>query len=546
MNIKLLSFLFLSISYSIVFTSYHPEVGWNTRPKDILLAIIIANLLVFSALSVLKIMCDLLNSKGRLWSILLSAILAPVLILFAWVQVDYFLKTSMDFTFLKLPFAWRKQAFLVGILGFTFFYLVSRLSKDPFNIKKRYLYILPALSLMGIVWLQTKIQTVDNQLSNRFSSSKAIDVIILTFDSLEQEYLDFSKPETAQLFPFLSSKAGEFLQAVSSYPNACCTHGATAALYTGVPTTQNKVLYPPARLRDQWVEFNLPSLLKSLGYETHSHISSQWGNPNDLGIAHAFSYINGKSIPNSLISYFRSRFLYHGYDKLVAIHNLLRKVLLPYVQRYTKAVYNTESLDFQDELFNPLRQWHNDEAKLNSLLSLLENRKQLTFAHYHFMGLHGVNYNSTKHLQDFRNFDRYIEKVYSTLVSSGRLDKTILVINSDHGKSWTITKVPLMFRFPNGEHAGMISENTQSIDISPTILSFLNINHNLPFSGASLLSPNKLNPLREIIIAATVIHDKEPSSPNYMIGTLLVLKGKTQMSFNAENLRNDSKGNVIY
>ena len=49
-----------------------------------------------------------------------------------------------------------------------------------------------------------------------------------------------------------------------------------------------------------------------------------------------------------------------------------------------------------------------------------------------------------------RETDDNIRRLFDALESTGRLERTIVVINSDHASEWKITeRVPLMIRFPN-------------------------------------------------------------------------------------------------
>ncbi len=89
----------------------------------------------------------------------------------------------------------------------------------------------------------------------------------------------------------------------------------------------------------------------------------------------------------------------------------------------------------------------------------------------------------------------------SMLKQDGTLDRSILIVTSDHGESlgrrrpylghnhlWEEQlKVPLMIRLPNGEHGGLVSdEPTMLIDLLPTALDYMGLEIPAGVQGDSL------------------------------------------------------------
>ncbi len=96
------------------------------------------------------------------------------------------------------------------------------------------------------------------------------------------------------------------------------------------------------------------------------------------------------------------------------------------------------------------------------------------------------------------DFDGYVNRVVNSLEDAGKLDKTILILYTDHAQRWNpLDRIPLMIRFPNGEFAETITENTQNLDIAPTILDYLGIPQPSWMDGQSLLhgNPTALRPI---------------------------------------------------
>jgi arylsulfatase A-like enzyme len=112
-----------------------------------------------------------------------------------------------------------------------------------------------------------------------------------------------------------------------------------------------------------------------------------------------------------------------------------------------------------------------------------------------------------------RDFDAYLGQLMMFLQESGLQDNTIVVIYSDHGKDLTFDRVPLVFFFPHGESAGVITANSQNLDVAPTLLDYLDLPIPTWMEGDSLLA-SKMAGNRRIFIPG-VNFDKFSSRPNW-------------------------------
>ena len=97
--------------------------------------------------------------------------------------------------------------------------------------------------------------------------------------------------------------------------------------------------------------------------------------------------------------------------------------------------------------------------------------------------------------------NRFIRNLIETLEQQGVLDKTLIILTSDHGEEFLehgrvthdslyreVTHVPLLMRWPERLPAGKrVSQLVRGIDIMPTILDLLDIRHNADMQGTSLL-----------------------------------------------------------
>ena len=134
-----------------------------------------------------------------------------------------------------------------------------------------------------------------------------------------------------------------------------------------------------------------------------------------------------------------------------------------------------------------------------------------------------------------RETDDNIRKLVEALQSTGRLERTIIVINSDHASQWKITeRVPLMIRFPKQAVKGRVAANVQIADVAPTLLSYLGVTVPRWMDGQSLLPGTTLFPSRRIFGVSDVKRRDGPSGrrllresgpPNYGVSSVMMVSG---------------------
>jgi hypothetical protein len=165
-----------------------------------------------------------------------------------------------------------------------------------------------------------------------------------------------------------------------------------------------------------------------------------------------------------------------------------------------------------------------EEERYAALISTLQRRKGPVFAHVHMTNTHGPTFRFThqrfsagqdkkgpkakwnEDLYDdaIASFDQYIGDFFAFLEQSGELDRTVVVLYSDHGFQWQPNRrVPLLFWFPRRQHAGVVSRNVQNLDIVPTVLDYLQVAIPPWVEGRSLLSAVAASPPEPIFFAGT-------------------------------------------
>jgi hypothetical protein len=137
------------------------------------------------------------------------------------------------------------------------------------------------------------------------------------------------------------------------------------------------------------------------------------------------------------------------------------------------------------------------------------------------------------------DFDFSLKRVVRYLQREKILDKTIIILYSDHGERFTTEdRLPLLIRFPRGDRVGRIAANVQSLDIAPTILDILGVEAPPWMEGTSLLR-GELDPCRRIVSAK---YDDEilatdgnvwfsvPLPPYFTLRSLSVISGRNRLT----------------
>jgi hypothetical protein len=296
--------------------------------------------------------------------------------------------------------------------------------------------------------------------------------------------------------------AGSSLVAENAFPNTEHTGGSVVSIYSGKYPAATRVFWLPNKLQGADSYEHLPGILRAQGYRTVQIAVPLFLDPIRLNLANAFDEV---------------KFTHAVYSRHLNLFSTLlpRDVALfadETVKRLAdrvRHVFGIARMSNPYFLVSRMPAMRVDMERWAQLRQELSAARQPLFVHVHLMVTHGKQFNPVKQVfsagqpvatqsdwsTDFYDdsvleFDKNIGELVEHLNEIGLLDRTVLVVGSDHGHrvDKQLKRLPLLFRFPGGEHAGRINENVQNLDIAPTVLDYLGLDQPDWMGGRSLLA----------------------------------------------------------
>lgn len=394
-----------------------------------------------------------------------------------------------------------------------------------------------AIVLCGVALLLTLFSYQPNDVASAAVKQKTAaatnpNIILLSTDGLNADHMSvygYGRETT----PFISQLAATSLISENHFTNAGHTMGSETAVLTGKLAMSTRVLFPPDTLKEADKYEHLPGVLKQMGYRSVELGVPYFVDANTIDFQNAFDEINCKQNTTNQTS---NPWMGLGYDDDFYL-------LTTVTGRINDRLGH---IFFVKEMENPMAQVTgtsediSDEQRLDCLETYLTESKhsgQPLFAQVHMMGTHGFKFDpavqvfstgeeqTQNWMTDFYDdsilaFDDQVKQLVQYLKDNGQYDNTILVLYSDHGQHWTsLKKIPLIIHFPGDQHPGVVNENTQNIDIAPTVLNAMGIPKPTWMQGTSLLA--KPDPERLIVSARTSIMGPESTGEFAIIEELV-------------------------
>ncbi len=437
------------------------------------------------------------------------SLLFPTLILsiLALLLIDNFTYTVLGFGIVHSERITRAMyVLLLIVISYLVFNEIGRLSQkvDQLLSKRNNRNVTFIFSILGVILLAVGIfpllinSPAASAVNLKDSGSDKPHIFLITAEGINAENMSLYGYDR-KTTPFLDTLSASSLVAQNAFTNSGNTSGSIISILTSKSPIETRVLYPPDILQGDDAFQHLPGILRSNGYYTAQFSLDHYVDAYQLNIRNGFDEANGRSaqgfffqrLNNWLpanISYFIYDMGYRMIDRLQHIF-FIRQMSDPYSDVNSPEEYE-------------------DMSKINSVLNLLDSRDQPVFAHIHWMGTHGLQfYPETQVFSAGRNtdsqgvwdtdfyddsileFDQAMGKFYAELENRGIADQSILIITSDHGQQWTTEyRLPLIIRFPYGEHQSNLIANTQNMDVVPTILDYLGLDIPQWINGVSMIN----------------------------------------------------------
>ncbi|MBW2665485.1 MAG: sulfatase [Deltaproteobacteria bacterium] len=333
-------------------------------------------------------------------------------------------------------------------------------------------------------------------------------VLLLASDGVEASHMSAYGAER-DTTPYIMSLKSRALVAENAFPNATVTAGSVVAMLTSKLPTHTRLYHYENILTGRDSYEHLPGLLRDAGYRS-IHVSHfLWADPTALprpwNMQNAFDEYEGLGTlpPELAIAYSANVYFF-----------------AQLVERVLERMRHSVGIGREQRKFEQLLSagGTTDSDRIDVTLDFMEASERPTFAHLHLMATHepyrprkaffsgGTTklertmdaYDST-----IRTFDEHVETIVERLRASGRLENTIIVLSSDHGRRWAFGRIPLMFLFPGGAHRGVIRANVSLLDVAPTLLDFLGMPIPAWMEGQSLLAgvPDRLRQIQSVRVS---------------------------------------------
>ena len=479
------------VVYSFLFHVTKPSPLLLSTGIEKLFAVVTITAFAFILAAVISIVLAIIAATGdhsarKITDHARLVIFALLATLLALIVAENFTYTMFKFGIRNTSGSFAKLAYLVISAGLFWAFLKQgpklrhQLAATNFTKFNAAIALFCLVAMVNVSGSLVAPASADSVLARRHN------IVILSSDGIDASRMSFYGYQR-KTTPFLDSIADEVLTARNAYPNNGHTTGSVTSLLTGMLPTRTKVVFPPDSLQGADAYRTLPRLLRQRGYFASNIAVPHYADASEQNLLEAFDINNNRKMLSSTLSVsFRYKMTTWFFDRTLSEATGIVKDVLwlqempnPYAQvdgekRGTKYGFN-------------------DAARLRHLVSHIGEGRTPFFVNTHFLGTHGPWFNpeqvsfSRKTGDDARpwnrdryddavlTFDAYIKRVYSALAEKGILEKTIIVIMSDHGiRHDPRKKIPLMIRFPGKKHGGTIIEsNVQVIDIAPTIIDFL-------------------------------------------------------------------------
>lgn len=439
-------------------------------------------------------------------SAVLAMVPAAVATVVTVLLIDNFTYTVFALGIVRTP-AHLPNLLLVGVVAIWLawcFWFSSKINRDNDMVRVR--WAAPGLllfSLASCVAVIAFAEGFDEVADVQTTERRLPNIVMFAADGIQASNVS-TYGYHRQTTPHLDRLAKEALVVNNALANAGRTTGSVASMLSGKYPTTTKVLYPPHVLRGRHSYQHLPAVLKTLGYVNFQESIVYYADGHDLNMQSGFDIANGRAIDDDS-PWLPQQIRYKIFPLQRFAQRLWERVknralhLVGY-----RPMYN--AFDIVNGAEIPPVYEFTDAGRIARAIEFIESTNRPFFMHIHLLGPH-----CCEHFPESRKFsathaaqnnDNAVDFYDDTIVDSDfhfgeliealrendKFDDTLIVYSSDHTRGWRTTQsVPLVIRFPGGEHAGVRDGLAELVDVAPTVIDHLGLPRVEWMEGRSLL-----------------------------------------------------------
>lgn len=481
-------------------------------PLAIFLPIFLLNCLI------LLVFKPFLKNKTSAQNFLISVLPSLILSFLAIQLLENFTYTLFKFSVLRII---NDARIFYGLLIIFCFVSITKFATElsmkakPSKILDKICFASLLTSLILFVFNFSLNRSFISEPINLPSDKNLPNIYIIGSDALRADFMQVYGYEVANT-PFLNSIKSELIIAENAFSNANKTYGSTLALLTGkLGIKTNLAAYPQILQKENSFQ-HLPGILKQLGYKSMQLSARKNADSFDANMRLGFDFVNYRETKN-----YQLPFISDNSNELYFLIQIFERIYIILMQSF--ALVSVEKIQYELAAY-PIDK-KSDSKTIQDAKEFISKQTAPHMVHLHLMGTHAGSFlnagfevsdiaqfsnptedqpafNKTKYEQAILRFDNYLKDFFEFLKNENKFENSIIVIYSDHDPGYHVNvHVPLIFRFPHGQNSKTIKNNTQLIDIAPTILEFLGLQKPNWMDGDSLLfvEPHANRPILSVI-----------------------------------------------
>jgi hypothetical protein len=267
----------------------------------------------------------------------------------------------------------------------------------------------------------------------------------------------------------------------NAFSNAGRTYTSVTSLLTGKLPIETS-LFTATYLDGAETIEHLPLLLRSAGYTNVQVGIGLHVDANDANMRGGFEMVNGRpGLPGRAprdVSKVRDRLELYRAALVKRVADRLPHIL------FLRTMHDEYRFLVGQQTDVP---HFADSRRIELARAFIEERRQPWFLHVHLLGSHGCREQGCR--PALTQTDASLGQLIAALRATQQLERTLIIVYSDHSETWgTTERLPLVIAPPGELRPQRVRNNVQLADVAPTILDHLGLPKAPWMSGVSLLA----------------------------------------------------------